>query len=110
MLTQATIQEMANRIAEQFKPEKIILFGSYARGEAHANSDLDLLVVMDSDAPDGQRSVPIRKMLIENYIEPIDVVVRSAHALAALQDIPGSFANQVLREGVVLYERSKQPV
>ena len=109
MLTQANIQQIADRIADRFNPEKIILFGSYARGEAHHHSDLDLLIVMETLAPRGQRSAPIIKMLAQDYAEPIDVVVRSAQALKDWQQVPGSFAHQVLTEGIVLYDRQKQP-
>ncbi|NJL47983.1 MAG: hypothetical protein HC929_11465 [Leptolyngbyaceae cyanobacterium SM2_5_2] len=45
MLTQATIQQIADRIVDRRPTEKIILFGSYARGEAHPYSDLDILVI-----------------------------------------------------------------
>ncbi|PSN14031.1 hypothetical protein C7293_13365 [filamentous cyanobacterium CCT1] len=110
MLTQTTIEQIADRIVERFHPEKIILFGSYARGEAHDHSDLDLLIVMATLAPRGQRSAPILKMLAQDYAEPIDVVVRSAQALKDWEQIPGSFAHQVLTEGIVLYDRQKQPV
>jgi len=63
MLSQATIQQITD-VAERFRPEKILLFGSYARGEVHANSDLDLLVVMDTVAPRGQRPGLLKRMLI----------------------------------------------
>ena len=109
MLTPATIQQIADRIADRFQPEKIILFGSYARGEAHPHSDLDLLVVVETLPSRGQRSAPILKMLAETYTEPIDVVVRSAQTLKDWEQVPGSFAHQVLTEGIVLYDRQKQP-
>lgn len=109
MLTQATIQQIANRISNHFQPEKIILFGSYARGEAHPHSDLDLLVVVETLPPRGQRSAPILKMLAETYPEPIDIVVRSAQTLEQWEHVSGSFAHQVLTEGIVLYDRQKQP-
>jgi uncharacterized protein len=105
MLTQATIQQISDR----FQPEKIILFGSYARGEAHPHSDLDLLIVVETFPPRGQRSAPILRMLAETYIEPIDIVVRSAQTLKHWEHVPGSFAHQVLTEGIVLYDRQKQP-
>ncbi len=110
MLTPATIQQITDRIVDRFNPEKIILFGSYARGEAHPHSDLDLLIVMETLAPRGQRSAPILKMLAQDYAEPIDVVVRSTQALKNWQQVPGSFAHQVINEGIVLYDRQKQPV
>ncbi|PSR17387.1 hypothetical protein C8255_12930 [filamentous cyanobacterium CCP3] len=109
MLTQTTIQQISDRIVDSFHPEKIILFGSYARGEAHHHSDLDLLVIVNTLPPRGQRSAPILKMLAETYTEPIDIVVRSAQTLKDWEQVPGSFAHQVLTEGIVLYDRQKQP-
>ncbi|TVP68574.1 MAG: nucleotidyltransferase domain-containing protein, partial [Leptolyngbya sp. LCM1.Bin17] len=84
-------------------PKKIILFGRYARGKAHNHSDLDLLIVTKTLAPRGQRSAPIIKMLAQDYAEPIDVVVRSAQTIKDWEQVPGSFAHQVLTEGIVLY-------
>lgn len=107
MINFETIQEMVTKIAKQFDPEKIILFGSYARGEATENSDVDLLVLMEPVAPRGQRSAPIIRMLAEAYVEPIDIVVRSPQGLEQWQDIPGSFAYQISKEGIVLYEKGK---
>ncbi len=109
MLTPAIIQQIGDRIADRFQPEKIILFGSYARGEAHPHSDLDFLVVVETLPPRGQRSAPILKMLAETYTEPIDIIVRSAQTLKQWEHIPGSFAHQVLTEGILLYDRQKQP-
>jgi len=109
MLPRATIREIADKIAARFQPKQIILFGSYARGEAHEHSDLDLLVVVDSVAPRGRRSAPILKMLAEHYAEPIDVVVRSRQSLDDWQAVPGSFAEQVLTEGITLYDQPEQP-
>lgn len=117
MLTQATIQQIADshsetlreRISDRFQPEKVILFGSYACGEAHPHSDLDLLIIVETLPPRGQRSAPILKMLAEAYTEPIDIIVRSAQTLKQWEQVPGSFAHQVLTEGIVLYDRQKQP-
>ncbi|MFQ5630414.1 MAG: nucleotidyltransferase family protein [bacterium] len=46
-VSQAKIQAIASQIAQKFDPQKILLFGSYARGDSHQHSDVDLLVVMD---------------------------------------------------------------
>ena len=109
MLSQSTVQQIADAIGDHFQPEKVILFGSYARGEAHPHSDLDLLIVVNTLPPRGQRSAPILKMLAEAYTEPIDIIVRSAQTLKQWEHVPGSFAHQVLTEGIVLYDRQKQP-
>jgi predicted nucleotidyltransferase len=55
----AVIDEVVRRIVECVRPQKIILFGSYAYGRPHADSDLDILVVMESELPRYKRAVPI---------------------------------------------------
>jgi uncharacterized protein len=100
------IREMASEIVEHFKPHKIILFGSFARGEETENSDIDLLVLVDTPAKRGERSAPILKFLAERYEEPVDIVVRSPQSLEDWQDVPNSFAQQILKEGIVLYEEA----
>jgi uncharacterized protein len=100
------IREIASKIVEQFKPQRIILFGSFARGEETENSDIDLLVLIDTQERRGKRSAPILRFLAEQYEEPIDVVVRSPQSLEDWKDVPDSFAQQILREGITLYEES----
>jgi predicted nucleotidyltransferase len=60
LIAPETIYGVAKAIAENFHPEKIVLFGSYATGTATPDSDLDFLVVMNTDQPINKRSVPIR--------------------------------------------------
>ena len=67
MLTETQIQEAANRIALALKPKKIILFGSYARGDATENSDLDLMVI----AP-------------ENYTKRRDMMIKGRDAVGIM--------------------------
>ena len=108
MISNEIIQEMAAKIAKRFDPQKVVLVGSYARGEATEHSDIDLLVVMEESAPRGKRSAPIIRMLAEDYALPVDVIVRSQDALEQWKDVPGSFCRQASSEGVVLYDKRKQ--
>jgi predicted nucleotidyltransferase len=103
-----TIREMGKLIGERFHPEKVILFGSYARGEAGIDSDVDLMVVMDSDAPWYKRSTPIRLALAERWIEPIDIIVRSPEVFAQRQSQTDTLEYAAVREGVVLYEEKRR--
>ena len=103
-ISQTTIQDMAQFIAERFDPEQIILFGSYARGEANAHSDIDLLVIIRA-ATESQRGNPIRRAIAERFVLPVDVVIRTTEAVARHRDDPYSLIYQALGEGVVLYER-----
>lgn len=101
-----TIRAMAARIAETFHPEIIILFGSYARGDANEHSDVDLLVVLKECPPRGQRSAPMRLMLAKEFHEPVDIVVRSASTFDAWRDVFHSVSGQAAREGIVLYAKT----
>jgi predicted nucleotidyltransferase len=101
----SAIREMGELIGKRFNPEKVILFGSYARGEGGVHSDVDLMVVMESDAPRFERSTPIRLALSERWIEPIEVIVRSPAVFARRKDKPYSLEHEAARDGVMLYER-----
>ena len=62
-VTDELIQEIVERIVKAVDPEKIIVFGSHARGETHRHSDLDILVIMESELPRYKRSVPVYSVL-----------------------------------------------
>ena len=104
-IDRATIRAMAQLIVERFDPERIILFGSHARGEGREHSDVDLLVVLRSDAVEPQRGNPIRRAIAEQFVLPVDVMIRSPEVLAVQRNDPYSMIHQVLEEGEVLYER-----
>jgi predicted nucleotidyltransferase len=96
------IHELARRIAAQFKPQRIILFGSYASGCPRPDSDVDLLVVMDTPLKESQQAVEIRQYL--NVLFGMDLILyRPAH-LAQRLEWGDSFLRAVLAKGIVLYE------
>ena len=90
-------------IAERFSPEKIIIFGSVARREASETSDLDLLVVMESDRPDHERAVPIY-MAVAGIRVPKDILVMTPEEFDRSRIDPTSFTSKIVRTGVVAYE------
>ena len=98
------ISEMAGRIAETFHPDKIILFGSYVRGGATRHSDVDFLVIMPTDLPRPKRSVPMYHLL-RNYMVPLDIIVRTQEEADEYANLPFSFIQTALREGITLYDR-----
>lgn len=92
-------------IAEAFSPERIIVFGSVARGEADEHSDLDMLVVMDTDIRGPLRSVPIRMHVLGlGCYMPMDIFVLTPEEYEENKDNRLSFASEIVRTGVVAYE------
>jgi predicted nucleotidyltransferase len=106
LVSSAMIQWVAGRIAEKIRPEKIVLFGSYARGSATPNSDLDLLVVVESDLPRPARSVWVRRAF-QWIPTAMDVLVYSPAEIRKWREAPASLVAAVERDGVVLYERDR---
>ncbi len=102
---QQTIQEMVRRIVERFHPEKIILFGSYARGTADFDSDVDLLVVLREVKSKYERSVEIHRALAGVGLAK-DIIVATPEEVEEYRDIPGTIIWPALKEGKVVYERT----
>src|SRR5260370_11963824 len=78
---QTLIDRMVKRIVKKFRPEKIILFGSHARGDAGPDSDVDLLVVMSLEGPKHDKAVEILGAL-DDIVVPTDVIVTSPEDFA----------------------------
>ena len=99
------IDEMVNRIVRQFQPEKIILFGSHARGTAGPDSDVDLLVVMNVEGSKRQKATEVDLALFGLDL-PVDVIVLRPEELERNRNQVGTILYPALREGKVLYERA----
>ena len=107
MISPAEIQGISDVIVKTIKPEKVILFGSYGRGDATDDSDVDLFVVAATSLPRKDRSPAIRRLFVGKRI-PLDILVYTPDEVAYWKDTPASLVAQVLREGRVLYaEQSK---
>lgn len=96
---------MVRRIVHQFHPERVILFGSHARGEAGPDSDVDLLVVMPVEGPKHEKEVQIR-VALHNIRVPKDIIVTTPADFEWRKEIPGTIEYPAVREGRVLYARS----
>ena len=98
------LETITARIAEAIQPQKIILFGSWARGERDPHSDIDLLIIQESTLPRPQRYAQVRRLFWGMAI-PMDILVYTPEEFARFQSVPGSFTHTVAREGKVLYAR-----
>ncbi len=103
----AVIRRFAREVAERFQPEKIILFGSYAYGTPHADSDVDILVVMPA------RNQIDQAVRIDRETDPpfpLDLIVRAPKTLASRLQEGDSFLREIVAKGKVLYEKTHQGV
>lgn len=96
------IQELVRRIAERFQPERIILFGSYAYGKPRPESDVDLLVVMDTPMREMQQAVEIRQHI--NPLFGVDILVYTPSHLQQRIKYGDSFLKEITEKGVTVYE------
>ena len=101
------IREMVHRIVEHFDPERIILFGSQARGEAGPESDVDLLVVMPVQGSKREKQLEIRALLRGIRLAK-DIVVSRPEEFARRKDIVGTIEYPATKEGKVLYARVRE--
>jgi predicted nucleotidyltransferase len=95
---------MVKRIVKKFHPERVILFGSHARGDAGPDSDVDLLVVMDFEGAAREKQLEIRQALRDIPV-PKDVIVTRTEDFAWRKDIVGTIEWPAAREGKALFER-----
>ena len=98
------LSEIVRRILAVGTPYRIVLFGSRVRGDARPDSDLDLLIVEDSDLPRYRRSPRYLRALV-GVFPAKDVIVWTPAEVEAWRDVPQAFITTALREGRTLYER-----
>lgn len=96
------IRSVTRQIVHQFHPQKVILFGSYAYGQPTEDSDVDLLVVMDTDEPPLHVAAKIAAAIEHPF--PLDIVVRTPAEFATAVQRQGVFATEVATKGVTLHE------
>jgi predicted nucleotidyltransferase len=97
------IRRFARQVGERFQPEKIILFGSYAYGAPHAESDVDILVIMPAR---NELDQAVRLRLAVDYNFPLDLLVRTPKNLSRRLAAGDSFLREVVAKGKVLYEKN----
>jgi predicted nucleotidyltransferase len=97
------ILDYAQRIGERFMPEKVILFGSYASGNADKNSDVDLFVIMNFSGRAPQQAYEIRKAIPKSF--PLDLIVRRPQEVEQRLEMGDLFIRDILSKGKILYEK-----
>ena len=102
MATRKQINSFGRRLVREYRPEKVVLFGSYANGHPNADSDVDILVVMPFEGNPVDRQVEMRMKLRPEF--PIDLLVRSPSKIRERLEMGDDFIKDILDHGVVLYE------
>mgnify|MGYP001083208593 CR=1 FL=1 len=98
------IEGTVRQIVQKFQPQRIILFGSYAYGQPRQESDVDMLVVMDTSLSEAEQAVRICQEI--EYHFGLDLIVRTPATLARRLAMGDPFLREVVSQGKVLYERS----
>jgi uncharacterized protein len=107
-LNSETLSAMVNEIVKAVHPERIILFGSYARGESHLNSDLDLLIVTSKPWENGynrRKEISKVRRTLSRFRIPKDLLVYSADEIKRWSHSVNHIIAHILQEGKLLYER-----
>ncbi|MBM4430205.1 MAG: nucleotidyltransferase domain-containing protein [Chloroflexi bacterium] len=103
-IPQQAIADVVRQIVEQFQPERIILFGSYAGGEPRPESDVDLLVVIETPLKETEQAIRICQDI--GYHFGLNLIVRTPATLDRRLALGDPFLREVMNRGQMLYERS----
>jgi predicted nucleotidyltransferase len=101
-----SLRPAIQKIVAELKPEKIILFGSYAYGTPNPHSDVDLLVIMKTRASLKERSWSVSRLLLPRPF-PVDILVKTPKEVEKALEAGDFFLKEILTRGKVLYDRSK---
>ncbi len=102
MITMRQIEEVSGRIADEFEPERILFFGSYAWGAPTPDSDVDLLVILPFEGKAVSKSVEMRLKVRPPF--PVDLLVRTPEKVRERLALGDPFIRSILEKGKVLYE------
>ncbi len=103
-----TIDKIVERITKEYKPKKIILFGSYAHGEPTEDSDIDILIVTQKRLS-SEETYKIRRELLKDFSTPVQLISVSDEEFTETKDVIGGITYPASKYGEVLKESSLSP-
>ena len=104
MIPRSDIERVGSDIGKAARAEKVVLFGSYAKGNPSPDSDVDFLVVAEGDQPRHKRSRELYRC-VQPYRFPMDILVYTPQEMDRALRTPSSFVSCVMREGKIIYVR-----
>lgn len=99
------IDFILKKIVSFYDPQIVYLFGSQARNDANKDSDIDLLIIEETDKPKRLRALEFRKELRGNNYYPVDILVYTPQEFKDEYQIRGTIAYHIKEEGKILYEQ-----
>ena len=103
---EAVLAEIVRRLVQAVDPDRIVLFGSRARGDHRPDSDVDLLLVKPSVLPPHRRVIPAYEAM-SGLLVPTEILWRTAEEIREWSQVSNHFTTRALREGRVLYEKQR---
>jgi predicted nucleotidyltransferase len=98
------IDLVVHKLVTAYSPQQIYLFGSQAREDANPDSDIDFLIIKESNEPRHRRAINFRKELRGNNLYPVDILVYTPQEFSDELNIKGTIPYHALKEGKLLYE------
>lgn len=101
-----TLPEAVEKLVKELAPEKIILFGSYAYGNPTPDSDVDLLIILDTNKTRKERVIAV-SLLLYPRLFPVDILVKTPQEIEDELQQGNFFLQEVIKNGRILYERNQ---
>jgi len=102
MVRRTEIDRYVANLAQEFSPRQVVLFGSYAKGQATDDSDVDLLVILDKVSDGAEQALEIRRRIPRTF--PLDLLVLSRREATRRLTEEDSFFAAIFRDGETVYE------
>jgi len=102
MRNQKEIKKIVGQIVKSYKPEKIILFGSFAWGKPTKDSDVDLFIIKNTKKPKGERLAKVEKILLDRTL-PLDILIYTSQEVKRRLSLGDFFIEDVIKKGEVVY-------
>lgn len=97
------VKRIVDKIKKEYKPEKIYIFGSFAYGKPHKDSDLDLFIVKNTKKNRGERYMDVGRMILDREM-PVDILVYTPGEVKKRIELGDFFVKKIINQGKLVYE------